>query len=325
MGKRSAIGGATLAMAIAMASVLVSCGGGGDAKNTADRDTGARSGSAGRAGGRPAAGAELVSSGQGQDTGQQRILTAELRVRVNNRETAATRAVRVAEAADGLLFSSNADLEGDGDTVLVLKVPPKRFTAILDELDGLGTTLERRVAADDVTDEVVDLEGRLANATASAERLRGLYKGAADVEAVVRIEEALTARETEIETLGGQLRLLRARVELSTVTLRLTERGEPKVSDDIPGFLQGLRSGWVALRNTGGVALTVLGFLLPFLLVLVPFTLVARWAWKRRPRQDRFPPVPPAPQAGRPAWTGPPPGPPPAAAAARPQPSPRGP
>jgi hypothetical protein len=280
---------------VVLAGVLVAAGC-GDSRDESD-DGGSAAG--GRAdapgeggsgeGGGGAATADLVTTGRERPQGaplqaeRSVIYTGELRVRVENRTEAASRAIDEAEAAGGLLFDQTADLEGAGDAVVTVKVPPERFAAVLDALAALGDPIEQEVKARDVTDQVVDLEGRLETAQTSADRLRTLLAEAPNVAGVVAVEAELARREAEIESLEGELRLLESQTELATITARFTERRRTavEVDDDIPGFLQGLRRGWVALVNTLAVVATVAGFGLPFLLLLLPAALVLRWAVRR--------------------------------------------
>jgi hypothetical protein len=97
------------------------------------------------------------------------------------------------------------------------------------------------------------------------------------------VEGELARREAELEALLGQQRVLRDQVDLATLTVHMSEDAAPSPSDDGPGFVDGLRRGWVAAVDGGRVALAVAGFVLPF---AVPLALVAlgvrRWQ-RRRP------------------------------------------
>ena len=222
--------------------------------------------------------AQLVSAGRSV------IRTAEVTLEVEALGEAAREAVGVAERAGGFLAEEQSSLEDDPASRLVLKVLPDRFVAALDELASLGEVTSKQVGSDDVTEVVVDLEGRLGAARASVERLRQLLGQAADVPQVVAVESELARREGEVESLAGQLRALESQVDLATITLRLTTpptATDPSVSDDIPGFSSGLRTGGVAFVNVLGGAATVVGFALPFLALAIVVGLPALW-WRRR-------------------------------------------
>lgn len=221
--------------------------------------------------------AQLVSGGRSV------IRTAELEVRVDDVAAAGRRAVVVAEAAGGFLADEQSELGDDPASTLVVKVPPERFTPVLDELAGLGEAVAKRVGSDDVTEVVVDLEGRLAAARASVDRLRELLAQAGDVAQIVSVESELARREGEVEALAGQLRSLESQVDLATITLQLdgADVSNPAASEDIPGFAAGLRTGWAAFVNVVGGAATVTGFLLPFIALAVPLGVMVWWHRRR--------------------------------------------
>ncbi len=236
-------------------------------------------------------GAVVRSAAQLADAERAVIRTAELDVRVDDVPGASERALAVVEAAGGFLAGQRSDLSGDARAVLTFKVPPDAFLDVLADVAGLGDLVQRRVGSDDVTEQVVDLEGRLAATTASVDRLRALLADAADVPQVVAVEGELARREGELESLTGQLRTLRASVDLATVTVTLTpvpgSAGQPDVPDDDPTFADGLRTGGRALATAARAGATALGFALPFLAVAAVVALPGRWAWRRwgRPRR----------------------------------------
>jgi len=210
------------------------------------------------------------------------IHTADLELETRDVEFAARRATQIARALDGFVLSQEAALLGEPHVVVVVKVPPARFDAALEGLGRLGRVTRRNIDAEDVTTEVVDLEARLATAKSSAARLRELLAHSGTVGDLVTVEQHLTQRESEVESLTGQLRSLRAQVDLATLTASFSERERDRVrpSGDIPGFLRGLRAGAVSFVNVAQVAATVIGFLLPYLglalLIGVPVVAIRR-------------------------------------------------
>src|SRR5205085_3422827 len=133
---------------------------------------------------------------------------ATLRVRVDGVRVTSSRAESIVDGIGGYLFSQDDNLTDRADASLVFKVPPDRFDATLNRLGALGTPLAKYVNASDVTDQVVDLQGRLKTATASAARLRALLANAANVPDIVVIENDLATRESQVEVLQGQLRVV---------------------------------------------------------------------------------------------------------------------
>ena len=104
--------------------------------------------------------------------------------------------------------------------------------------------------------------------------MRGLLAEAGDVGQLAIVEGELARRETELEALQGQQRVLADQVALGTLTVHLRRGRRPTtLSEDTPGFSDGLRSGWVALVDGGGAS-PLAGLGLPLL------CLVARRRWR---------------------------------------------
>jgi hypothetical protein len=250
----------------AMALVVPGCG--------ASRDA-ARESASGGTDSRPAA----VSSQPGP---RKVVYTADLTVRVGDVARAITDAIRVTTAADGFVFAQSSDLQGRQVGRLTLKVPSEHFDPVLSDLAGLGRALARDVKAADVTEEVVDVEGRLRTAQARADRLRALLGGAPSTSDIVAVEAELAKREADIESLAGRSRVLTDQVDLATINLRLTETADLEVNREVPGFLQALRTGGVALLSLVLVGVAAGGFLLPF----TPVAVAGWWILRRHRRSQ---------------------------------------
>jgi hypothetical protein len=228
--------------------------------------------------GPPVGGDSVRSLAAAQTDPRQVVYTADLTVRVGEVARAVTDAVRVATDANGVVFAQSSDLQGRKEARLTLKVPPERFESVLADLARIGRALKREVKAQDVTEEVTDVEGRLRTAQASAERLRTLLGAATSTADVVAVEGELAKRESDIESLQGRVRVLTNQVELATIRVSLTESAELEVSAEVPGFLKALRAGWVALLNVILAAVAVGGFVLPF----APLGVLGGWVVRRR-------------------------------------------
>lgn len=193
------------------------------------------------------------------------VRTASLSVRVDDVTTAAAGARGVAERFGGFVASEQSESEMSS---LTLRVEADRLDDALAALDELGDVTHREQQAEDVTEEVVDVDARIANQRASVERVRALLARATTVGEVVEVEAELTKRQAELESLENRAAALAGQTSLATVSVRLTGKGTPVLDDERTGFLAGLESGWNAFLVTLAVMLTVFGAVLPFLLVL---------------------------------------------------------
>ncbi len=153
---------------------------------------------------------------------------------------------------------------------------------LLRAVGALGTVLSSTLTSDDVTAEVADVDARLRNAEASLARVRALMGRATTIGDIVALEAELSRRQGDLEALQARQRTLADQSAQATVTITLVDEGSPAAAKDSTGFVAGLRAGWDAFTGAMVVALTVLGALLPFLLLVVPLALLVWFAARRR-------------------------------------------
>jgi hypothetical protein len=160
---------------------------------------------------------------QTSDLGRDIIFTADLTVAVTDVAGAEQEATRLIQGLGGFLFGQRTLGAPEPQSILTFKVQPDDFQEALSRLGSIGEVRSQNVSADDVTERIVDLESRISTAAASVERLRGLLDQAVDIKSIVELENELVARETQLETLRGQLRTFQDQVALATIVLTLTE------------------------------------------------------------------------------------------------------
>ncbi|RSN58454.1 DUF4349 domain-containing protein [Amycolatopsis sp. WAC 04182] len=162
-------------------------------------------------------------------------------------------------------------------------VPAERLDGVLDQLGKLGKQVRREVTATDVTEQMVDVDSRLATQRASVERIRALLARATSVSEIASVESELTSREAELESLQKRRESLAGSVAMSTISLQVKAETVAAAEQSRSGFLGGLADGWDAFLTFGGGLLTVLGAMAPFLLVFgVPAAALVWWLRKRR-------------------------------------------
>ncbi|MEU9824447.1 DUF4349 domain-containing protein [Micromonospora chersina] len=236
------------------------------------------------------------------------IYTGTLRVRVDDVERAAREASTAVTAAGGFVGGDQRNSDSaDARAELVLRVPADRFTNVLEALAKLGRQERREVRTEDVTEETVDLDARIATQRARVDSARRLLARATSITDLVTLENEVGRREADLASLEAKKRRLADLTALSTVTVTFVgpEAAATEDEEDL-GFLAGLRGGWSAFLGSLRVALTVLGAVLPFAVAIgVPVALVVALA---RRRGRRTPPAGPAlPGPAGPVPSGPPP------------------
>ena len=160
---------------------------------------------------------------------------------------------------------------------LAMRIPEDRFDDALDRVDGLGERLSLNVSSQDVTEEYVDLEGRLRYWMTQEEFYMRLMAEATEIEDLVTIQTRMQDVLLNIEQIEGRLRYLDSRTSFSTLTVGLTEvpGSTPIEEPEDPGVLEEAldQAGEVLLATIGGLIVGA-AFALPFiLLALVGFGL----------------------------------------------------
>ena len=181
-------------------------------------------------------------------------------------------------AAADIDYAPPVEDDGDGSrATLVLEVPPDELPAIADALEELGTVLSFDQLAEDVTDQLADLDTRIANLRASVERVRALYAEATDIDSIVRLEAELTRRETDLEVLLASQQALEDRVTMATLTVDVTTAPGSLDDDDRPGIVDAAAAGWGAFVGGLIAIVLVLAAIAPFVLTILVLAVLALW------------------------------------------------
>jgi hypothetical protein len=276
-----------IAIVVPVLALLAGCAAGGESGGSSTAmsksDGAARAPAAGVAGQPAADHAAAASAAKPAPVPRSLIRTGALEVRVDDVKKSAAAAEQLVADAGGEVVDEQLDLQSTHPTAsLTLHVPPARLARTLSRLSDLGKEQSRRLGTEDVTDQAVDLNSRLATQSASVVRVRDLMDRAHTLTDVVRIESELSRREADLESLQARVRALSGQVAMSEITLQLTTTTEakPKIATTV-GFSSGLHGGWHAFTAAARVTAATFGALLPFLPILVA-ALWGAWWWRRR-------------------------------------------
>jgi hypothetical protein len=221
--------------------------------------------------------------------------SASMALKVKGIAAAAASVRSISAANEGIILSENIGDGGDGPVQpdsappttygeMTISVPSDRLDRSLDALARVGTVVRRQSSSDNVRDEYVDTQSRVQTMRASVDRVRALMTKATDIAQVVTLESELSRREADLEALEAQLASLKDRVARSPIQVSLTASAtvvKPKPDQDT-GFLAGLTSGWRAFTSSVAALLTVVGALLPFVVVALVIGLPVWWGVRRR-------------------------------------------
>lgn len=165
----------------------------------------------------------------------------------------------------------------------------------LAELVGEHATIEdRRTDSVDVGETVRDVEARIGALEVSVERLESLMADADSTEDLLRIEDMMSARQANLDSLRAQQRGLEDEISLASIWVVVDSEPSVNVGSVEPGgLLGGLATGWNLLISAVNYALTTVGFLLVWAIPVVLVLWTARWLSRRfdRRRQSPHPPA----------------------------------
>ncbi len=172
--------------------------------------------------------------------GRDVIYRAAIAVEAPDVAAASREAVAIIQGLGGIVFGQQTFTKPQPRSEITFKVLPEDFALALERLAGVGQLVDQQISADDVTERIVNFESRIITAEASVLRLRKFLEEATNIDNVALLERELLHRETDLETLRGQLRTLQDQVSLATITLTINQL--PEVVPDTGIFV----AAWVS-------------------------------------------------------------------------------
>jgi hypothetical protein len=223
------------------------------------------------------------------------IRTGDASLLVDSLEAAVARVTQLAAGLGG--WVSNTSMQTGPERVrmatLTLKIPAARYDDALGGLDPIGELETVNTNAEDVGEEFVDIQARVANARRLEERLVALLANrTGKLEDVLAVERELARVREEIERHEGRLRYLRSRVSMSTLTVTVHEAA-PLLGVDPSANVIG-EAFTMAWRNfVASVAWLIasLGWIVPLGVIVAAAVALGRrfgvhMPWRRRDRRS---------------------------------------
>jgi len=223
------------------------------------------------------------------------IYTAQLTVRAANVSSAAARAAQITEGVGGYVSNETTSADPDHPSQAIatvqLKIPVVSYPAILGQLAaGLGTQLSLKEQAQDVTQQVADVNSQVASDQAAIVQLRALLSHAGSVGDLLDVQNQINNEETALEAMQAQQRALSHETSYATVTLTLLgpkAKPVPHRTKAPPSLAGGLGAGWHALKVSLSWTLAFLGAVAPFAVIaaIAGYAIyrARRWMLRRRP------------------------------------------
>lgn len=227
-----------------LALTAAACSSGSDGDESADAGGGAVAAEG------TAADAAEAESGGGQDAvavaqgssvpsvGPRVIQTASLTLSVprNDFEKVVDRARLLATSSGGFVVESSASQSDDARRLvrgtLVLRIPERSYSRVMEQLSGLGQVEGREEAGQDVSQEFVDLEARERHLEAVEGQLLNLLDQTNTVAEALTVQSQLNQVQLDLEQARGRLQYLDDQVAFATISLDVRERQVAAAADD---------------------------------------------------------------------------------------------
>jgi hypothetical protein len=223
--------------------------------------------------------------------GQQIIYTAQLTVRASSVPAAVTRATTIVTDAGGYVEAENASSDpshpASATATIVLKIPVTVYGTTLSQLTSvLGTQLSLQQQAQDVTQQVADVNSRVASDEAAIAQLRVLLRHAGSVADLLSVQDQINSQESDLEALQAQQTALNHETSYATVTVtvlgpKVAAKHKPAKKQAPPGFTSGVSGGWRAFRTSVSWFLAIVGAVAPFAAVVVVLGGLAYWGRRK--------------------------------------------
>lgn len=214
----------------------------------------------------------------GEDIEQKIIKTGYLNLEVDsyNQVTATTK--EMVQAWGGYIVNENTYTFGPNQNLLAgnitLRIPHQVFEEALKNIEELGTVRNRSANGQDVTEEFVDIEGRLKAMRLKEERLIELLAQSGSLGDVLAVENELAQTRADLEALEGRLKYLSNRTEYSTINLELRETLTPTQQITTTGFKGIMARTQQAFIKTINTIITGIGNMIVFIGGNLPYFVI---------------------------------------------------
>ena len=212
------------------------------------------------------------------------IRTGTATIKVDSLEPAVVRLRALAVSVGGYVGNTSMQTGSDQlrSATVEIKVPAARWGQLVAGLKPIGTLESENENAEDVGEEFVDVQARVANARRLEARLVELLANrTGKLTDALQVERELARVREEIERYEGRVRYLRTRAAISTMTVTVHE--PLPVLGSHPGdnpIAQAFRDAW-------RIFVGVIAFLISSLGILIPLGILGWLVWIMRGRWRR--------------------------------------
>lgn len=171
-----------------------------------------------------------------------------------------------------------------------VRIPQSDFDTFLAGLEPLGEMKRKDINSQDVTEEYIDVTGRLNALRVKEERLLDILTKSGSLNEILAVENELANTRSQLETTEGRLRYLNNQTSFSTISISLEQAAvstQQVTAGGLKGVGQWSKAAFIESINNilvgTGNLLVFLSAAVPYLviLILLVFIVVAVWRGRR--------------------------------------------
>lgn len=208
--------------------------------------------------------------------------TVELRIEPGAFGASTSQVRAIADGLGGYVASGETHIEEIDDVRYAvgwytIRIPSDRFDDAVRRIEQLGERVSASLSSQDVTEDYVDLEGRLGYWRDQEAFYRRLMAEATAIEDLVTLQTRMQDVLLNIEQIEGRLRYLDSRTQFATLTVGLTEvpsdGAVPPPPPSDPGRIA------EAFDQAGEVLLATVSFIIVSAAVAVPIGILVLFGY----------------------------------------------
>ncbi len=224
------------------------------------------------------------------------VSAASLSIEASRFDVAESQVIEITRQAGGFLEQFKVHRRSDATPWLEAEVrlPARELNSALSAIGGLGLVKQKTEASEDTEAEKESLRNQLRSERAEFALLNEvIQRRKGSLGDAVQAEERLAARRAEINEGEKQLKKLESRAEYALVEVQITERYQAHVNWRAADLISDLRNASVEGLQVLLVSFAaVVGFLLHYGLLCLPWSAILYWPIHAVLRRYRKVPVP---------------------------------
>ena len=197
------------------------------------------------------------------------IRTADLSISTNEVETTVSKVEEIIKSSSGRVETSSfyQDSNGfNGSAFISARIPEAKLDEVISKVSELGKQISLNINSTDVTLQTIDIKAKIAALTESRDRLQSLLDEATSVSDLIAAEDALSARQSELESYQDQLDYLSGQVAESTLSIQIL--------DDATSLTSGLQGFKATMIKAAQNFLQAFEKAFVFVITAIPWVLI---------------------------------------------------